>query len=703
MGWLDGFAGGLAKGFDDTYYKMREEHRRQEIDNRRKAAEDALKNAQAKPDVVESESAQDWAARYGVLNQAAGADLSTPEKMREFYLGKEGEGNARAPIKAGMPTAPLGNAQVDFASLPQVQLGATGNPTVTSAPPKAAMPPAMPQAAQAPEAPTPAAPPAVNEPHFYTDPMGQVRVGTKTRDRSESQVYRDAARELMSKGLFEEADKYRRTADDYLKADIEQDFLKQKVVGNDALRRVAMGDIDGALDTVVSGLNLARDGVTYKLNRTDKGYELQTMHSETGLSPGKPIMIVDFAKPDPKLQLQQFIETVTDPAKYAEIYKFNLDVADKAFDRLMKTRQDNREDKKVGLDARRVAIDEQLNPFRAALLGAQTAGVYNEMGARDATTYYETGIPSGSAPRGVRNNNPGNLEYGDFARSLGAVGSDGRFAIFPSAEAGIKAQEALLSGKSYVGGGANTIAKIIQRYAPGSDGNDVAAYVQAVAKQTGIDPTRKLTAADIPAVAAAMRAHENGGYGYTGARPALSPKDTAASNQKETERYFDLIKAFAQSTGDPAAAQKAAFESMPPAWQKSYLASNGVPIAPPPPKAGGSGAPKAAATETKPRANSPASREVAGFAGDRLVEVDAEISRINNMKGSQRAGSASRLAALQAERKKLLAQAAKGAKPLSQAELASAWQRAPRVSALPTAPSPKPKPTPGALLMNPSR
>jgi hypothetical protein len=59
--------------------------------------------------------------------------------------------------------------------------------------------------------------------------------------------------------------------------------------------------------------------------------------------------------------------------------------------------------------------------------------------------------------RNWRNNNPGNIEYGKFAISMGAIGSDGRFAIFPSEEMGRKAADTLLKGKSY----ANLSAAIV--------------------------------------------------------------------------------------------------------------------------------------------------------------------------------------------------------------------------------------------------
>jgi hypothetical protein len=79
--------------------------------------------------------------------------------------------------------------------------------------------------------------------------------------------------------------------------------------------------------------------------------------------------------------------------------------------------------------------------------------------------------------RNWRNNNPGNIEFGPFAKSLGAVGTDGRFAVFPDMQAGMKAKEKLLFGsKSYIN---LSIADAIHRYAPPSE-NDTAAYIKAV-------------------------------------------------------------------------------------------------------------------------------------------------------------------------------------------------------------------------------
>ena len=88
------------------------------------------------------------------------------------------------------------------------------------------------------------------------------------------------------------------------------------------------------------------------------------------------------------------------------------------------------------------------------------------------------------APRGTRNNNPGNIEDGPFARSLpGYAGTDGRFALFDTPEAGQNANDALM--QRYGQQGLNTPLKIISRYAPPGE-NDTQAYAERVAQALGV-------------------------------------------------------------------------------------------------------------------------------------------------------------------------------------------------------------------------
>lgn len=88
-----------------------------------------------------------------------------------------------------------------------------------------------------------------------------------------------------------------------------------------------------------------------------------------------------------------------------------------------------------------------------------------------------------SKPRGIRNNNPGNIEFGTYARRQGATKGDGRFAIFDTPEEGFRAAENLV--KSYGSRGINTIEKIVNRWAPPSE-NNTGAYINQVVRRTGL-------------------------------------------------------------------------------------------------------------------------------------------------------------------------------------------------------------------------
>ena len=134
------------------------------------------------------------------------------------------------------------------------------------------------------------------------------------------------------------------------------------------------------------------------------------------------------------------------------------------------------------------------------------------------------GQPSGVA-RGIRNNNPGNIEYGDFAKRMGATGSDGRFAIFPTMDQGKLASMSLLNG--YVDKGYDSIDKIIHRWAPSNE-NNTSAYVNAVASSTGLDSNQKLNKDQLSGVADAIFKHENGSSYQPSSQPQPSTRQEAA-------------------------------------------------------------------------------------------------------------------------------------------------------------------------------
>lgn len=112
--------------------------------------------------------------------------------------------------------------------------------------------------------------------------------------------------------------------------------------------------------------------------------------------------------------------------------------------------------------------------------------------------YIEVRLANGVVERRIgsrnwRNNNPGNLEYGPFAQSMGAIGTDGRFAIFPSYEAGRRAKEELLFNTSSYRN--LTLSEAINRYAPTFE-NDTKTYINTVAGRTGVNPNTRMS--DIP-------------------------------------------------------------------------------------------------------------------------------------------------------------------------------------------------------------
>jgi hypothetical protein len=90
------------------------------------------------------------------------------------------------------------------------------------------------------------------------------------------------------------------------------------------------------------------------------------------------------------------------------------------------------------------------------------------------------GAPA-NAPRGIRNNNPGNILYSPANNWQGQIGNDGSYAKFSSPTYGIRAAFVLL--KNYQANyGINTILKLAQRWAPAplnnptSYANNVLAY-----------------------------------------------------------------------------------------------------------------------------------------------------------------------------------------------------------------------------------
>jgi flagellar biosynthesis/type III secretory pathway M-ring protein FliF/YscJ len=93
-----------------------------------------------------------------------------------------------------------------------------------------------------------------------------------------------------------------------------------------------------------------------------------------------------------------------------------------------------------------------------------------------------------SLPRGMRNNNPGNLVL-TYIPWKGKVpnydNTDGRFEQFTDYHWGIRAM--IKDIQSDIRSGKNTIRKLITEYAPAHE-NNTASYISNLSQQTGIGP-----------------------------------------------------------------------------------------------------------------------------------------------------------------------------------------------------------------------
>ncbi len=113
--------------------------------------------------------------------------------------------------------------------------------------------------------------------------------------------------------------------------------------------------------------------------------------------------------------------------------------------------------------------------------------------------------------RGYRNNNPGNLRKGGKP-FLGEVkdSTDIDFRQFEKMEYGYRAMFKLL--QNYRSMGVDTIAKIINRYAPTNE-NNTEAYISAVERSLGIGRDKVLNLSNsliFTGLVAAIAKHENG-------------------------------------------------------------------------------------------------------------------------------------------------------------------------------------------------
>ena len=132
-------------------------------------------------------------------------------------------------------------------------------------------------------------------------------------------------------------------------------------------------------------------------------------------------------------------------------------------------------------------------------------------------------------PRGLRNNNPGNIDYNPRNAWQGQIGLEEgtprpRFARFDSPENGIRALGKLLlnyrgkDGMPDVGAhGIDTVLETVSRWAPANE-NDTEAYARALAARLGVKPTDRIDIQNpnvLREVVVGIIVHENGRNPYS--------------------------------------------------------------------------------------------------------------------------------------------------------------------------------------------
>lgn len=121
-------------------------------------------------------------------------------------------------------------------------------------------------------------------------------------------------------------------------------------------------------------------------------------------------------------------------------------------------------------------------------------------------------------PRGIRNNNPGNIRAVAGVNWQGQTGvDDAGFCTFDTAHNGLRALAKVLLNYE-TKHGLRTVRQIIERYAPPTE-NNTPAYEEAVAKAAGVglDDVLDDDAGVFDAMVAGIVQHENGTQPYEAA------------------------------------------------------------------------------------------------------------------------------------------------------------------------------------------
>ena len=157
---------------------------------------------------------------------------------------------------------------------------------------------------------------------------------------------------------------------------------------------------------------------------------------------------------------------------------------------------------------------------------------------------------TGDLPRGIRNNNPGNVEHSPSNKWLGLSDnpSDGRYCRFDNPRHGIRAFVLLLL-KYQTEYRLKTISAMLNRYAPRQDNNATDAYIEHVAKAAGVTGKTPVSIRDFriaKAIVTAIIEFENGMQPYPDS--LIVEGIAAAGVTTDTETTVGNVKPVIKST-----------------------------------------------------------------------------------------------------------------------------------------------------------
>jgi hypothetical protein len=260
---------------------------------------------------------------------------------------------------------------------------------------------------------------------------------------------------------------------------------------------VDSGDVGNPLN-IISSANLA--GLTSAVKRRDaiaaldKGISDLTLNQETGQTKLNQGQTMEQAPPPPIVQpADQGIDISYGPRPTDQGIDISPRPTDQGIDISPRPTDQGIDISPRPTDQGSGQTMDQAPPPPIVQPAGATSGISSvtEAGAGFTTVTKADGtVVKREGVRSWRNNNPGNLEAGDFATSKGAIGSDGRFAVFRTYEEGREAMRSLLfEGKNYR---TKTISEAITRYAPPKE-NDTALYIKRVTDALGVSDSTKLS------------------------------------------------------------------------------------------------------------------------------------------------------------------------------------------------------------------